>query len=124
MVRAEPLHGLELGIGFAYRVPVLDPAGYCSPFRWPSAAREWNLLYRVQWSFLSRPNGALAAWIANSDRLTIHTAQQFPFGLNGTLKIAGHWRLTAQLGSDIKGLSGMLLSLGELDLRMGVKYEL
>jgi hypothetical protein len=122
MVLAGPRRGMELGFGAAYRAPILDPTSYYSPFRWQSSASEWNLLYSVQWTFIQQPQAGLAVWIANDDPLTPHLAQQFPFGLSGDLRVSPHWRLNARLGSDIKGLSGALFSLGELDARAGISY--
>lgn len=122
MLFAMPPCRLYLGVGAAWRAPVLDPAGYWSPFRWQSPAPEWNLLYHVQWSFIRRRSLNLAIWVANDDPLTPHPAQQFPFGLLGSLKVLPHWWLDARLGSDIKGLSGGLFSLGEVDARVGVIY--
>ena len=113
---------LYLGVGAAWRAPVLDPAAYWSPFRWQSPVSEWNLLYHVQWVFIQRRSMSLEIWVANDDPLTPHPAQQFPFGLRGSLKVLPHWWLDARLGSDIKGLSGGLFSLGEVDARVGVSY--
>jgi hypothetical protein len=122
MLLVRPVRVLDLGVGAAWRAPVFDRAGYQSPFRWQSPAPEWNLLYRVQWSLIQRRRMNLAIWVANDDPLTPHPAQQFPFGLRGSLKVLPRWWLNARLGSDIKGLSGGLFSLGEVDARVGVSY--
>lgn len=124
MIAAEPLRGLEIGAGLAWRVPVFDPGGYRSPFIWVSDAPEWNYVYRLDWTFLARDRVRAALWMANLDRLTIHNPQQFPFGLRASIAARPRWRLTAQLGSDIKGLSSLLFALTELDLRLGVCGEL
>lgn len=121
-ISGRPIRGLELGLGLAWRVPVMDSTAWYSPLVWQSAAAEWNYLYRIDWTFFHRPGVELAAWITNFDRLTEHTAQQFPFGLRGVLSPHNHWRWNARLGSDIKGLSGLLFSLGELDLQIGGSY--
>jgi hypothetical protein len=122
MLLAGPVRALDLGVGAVWRVPLLNPGAYWSPFHWQSPAREWNLLYHVQWSFIHLSLANLAVWVANDDPLTPHAAQQFPFGLRGSLKVLRHWWLNARLGSDIKGLSGALFSLGELDARIGMSY--
>lgn len=125
MVRAEPLCGLELGAGAAWRAPVrgdsAEPDAYSSPFNWSSDSPEWNLLYRVRWQFLSRPRLALGAYVFNHDAFTIHNPQQVPFGVDGTYDFDERVVLYGRLGSDIKGLSGALLSLGEVSLDLGVK---
>jgi hypothetical protein len=120
MTLAAPLRRLDLGVGAAWRVPVLDPAGYRSPLRWQGPASEWNLLYRLQWAFIARPAHGLAAWIANDDRQNPATAQQFPFGLGGYLQVRPQWWLKVGIGSNIKGLSGATFSLGEVNARVGV----
>ena len=122
MVLATPLRRLELGVGAAWRVPVLDSAAYWSPLRWQGSASEWNLLYRLQWAFIERPALGLAAWIANDDRQNPATAQQFPFGLGGFLQVRPKWWLKAGIGSNIKGFSGAIYSLGEVNARVGVSY--
>ena len=122
MVLAAPLRRLELGVGAGWRVPVLDTAAYSSPLRWQGPASEWNPLYRVQWAFIERPAGGLAVWIANDDRQNPTTPQQFPFGLGGFLGAGPKWRLKASVGSNIKGLSGALFSLGEVNARVGVNH--
>jgi len=122
MVLVAPLRRLELGVGTAWRVPVLDSAAYFSPLRWQEPASEWSLLYRLQWAFIERPAMGLAAWIANDDRQNPATAQQFPFGLGGFLRIRPNWWLKAGIGSNIKGLSGAIYSLGEVNARIGVNH--
>jgi hypothetical protein len=124
MVAAEPLRGLELGAGLAWRAPIYDTANYLSPFNWSSDAPEWNWVYRLDWTFLTRDNLRAAFWFANIDRLTIHNPQQFPAGLRASYAAWPHWRLTAQLGTDIKGLSALLFAFTEMDLRLGVAGDL
>lgn len=124
MVFAEPLRGLELGIGLAWRAPIYDPEQYHSPFKWSSDAPEWNWVYRLDWTFLTRDGVRAELWLANLDRLTIHNPQQLPFGLRASYTAWQRWRLTAQIGSAIKGLSSLLFALTEFDLRFGVSGEL
>ena len=125
MVRVEPLRGLELGVGAAWRAPVTGdsarPDAYASPFNWSSDNPEWNLLYRVRWQFLSGPRLALGAYISNHDAFTIHNPQQVPFGVDGSYSLGEDVKFYGRLGSDIKGLSGALLDLGEVSLDLGVK---
>jgi hypothetical protein len=124
MVSAEPLAGLEFGLGMAWRTPVYDNTKYRSPFHWSSDAPEWNWVYRLDWKFLDRQPYQAAFWFANIDRLTIHNPQQFPAGLRASYQAWPRWRLTAQLGTDIKGLSALLFAFTEMDLRLGVAGEL
>ena len=107
----------------AWRAPVLDSTRYHSPFVWSSAVPEWNWVYNLDWTFLDRNQATLAAWVTNLDCLTIHNPQQFPFGLRAGFDIRDGWRINARLGSDIKGLSSVLFSLGELNLQVGVSRE-
>ena len=124
MVAAEPLRGLELGAGMAWRAPIYDPGQYHSPFNWSSDAPEWNLVYRLDWTFLDLDRYRAAFWFSNIDRLTIHNPQQFPAGLRASYAAWPRWRLTAQLGTGIKGLSALLFAFTEMDLRLGVAGEL
>lgn len=124
MLAAEPLRGLELGAGAAWRAPIYNPGRYHSPFSWKSEAPEWNLVYRLDWTFLDRERYEAAFWIANIDRLTIHNPQQFPAGLRASYAAWPRWHLTAQLGTAIKGLSALLFAFTEMDLRLGVTGEL
>jgi len=120
IVTAEPVRGLELAAGAAWRVPLLDAERYMSPFNWQSAVPEWNLLYRVEWTFLKRRQAEASAWMANIDRLTVHNPQQFPFGLRGAHGLGRGWSLLGNCGTAINGLSGVLLSLSEVTLEFGV----
>jgi hypothetical protein len=122
ILAVRPVRALDVELGLAYRVPLLDSAAWYSPLVWSGAAPELNYLYRLDWTFFSRPRSEIAAWVANFDRFTAHTAQQFPFGLRGAFRPDRHWRLSARLGSDIKGLSGLLLSLGEVQAELGTTY--
>ena len=124
IVAAEPLRGLELGAGMAWRAPLYDSRKYHSPFNWSSDAPEWNWVYRLDWAFLTCDRLRAAFWFANIDRLTIHNPQQFPAGLRASYAAWPSWRLTAQLGTDIKGLSALLFAFTEMDLRLGVAGEL
>lgn len=124
LVSGQPLPSLHLAAGLAWRAPVFDTAQFRSPFAWRSPAPEWNYLYRIDWRVLTRDPVTLDVWLANIDQLTVHTAQQFPFGLYGTWNFGARDLLTLRLGSDIKGLSGLLFSLGELDVRIGVAHGL
>jgi hypothetical protein len=130
MVLATPLRRrslVELGVGLAWRSPQLDPASYASPFRFTSPAAELNLLYRLNWSFLEMRRARLCFWVANDDAIHPHTAQQVPFGMEYQLvtwpSVSDQvFFLTARLGSSIKGLSGALFSLGDIEARIGVRY--
>ena len=124
MVTFEPLRRLELGIGLAWRAPIYDPDQYRSPFKWSSQAPEWNWVYRLDWTFFTRDGIQVALWSANLDRLTIHNPQQFPSGLRASYAAWSCWRLTAQIGTAIKGLSALLFRYTEMDLRLGVSGEL
>ncbi len=122
-LRIEPVPGLRLGAGIAYRAPLLDSGSYSSPFNWQSDAPELNLLYRLEWTFLCRARVNAAAYLANFDRLTMHNPQQFPFGLRGTCGLGRGWRLLGHCGTAINGLSGLMLSLSEVTLELGVQRE-
>lgn len=124
MVFTEPLRRLELGLGLAWRAPIYNPEQYHSPFEWSSDAPEWNWIYRLDWTFFTRDGIQVGLWFANLDRLTIHNPQQFPFGLRASYSAWQHWRLTAQIGTAIKGLSALLFRYTEMDLRLGVSGEL
>ena len=117
-----PLSTLDLAVGLAWRLPLFIADQYHSPFVWTSEAAELNYLYRVDWTFLRRKDLALGIWVANYDLFTIRNPAQIPFGVSSGCWAGHHCWLSARLGSDIKGLSGLLLSLGELDGQVGVLY--
>ncbi len=124
IISGRPVRSLDLGLGMAWRAPIYNPARYHSPFSWSSEAPEWNLVYRLDWAFLERERYQAAFWFANIDRLTIHNPQQFPAGLRASYQAWPRWRVTARLGTDIKGLSTLLFAFTEMDLRLGVSGEL
>jgi hypothetical protein len=127
MVHARPFSALTLGLGAAWRAPVMGdsvhPDAYSSPFNWQSDNPELNLLYDLRWRFLRGPRLGLEAYASNHDEWATHNPQQFPFGISGTWS-AGGYAICGRLGSDIKGLSGLLLSIGELRLDIGVRRAL
>ncbi len=124
MVRVRPRPGFEFGLGAAWRAPVYgdsaNPDSYSSPFNWQSDWPEWNLLYELSWRFVSSPRFGLGAYLANHDGWYLRNPQQFPFGFDADYR-NGDYLFAARLGSNIKGLSGLLFSLGELRLDLGVK---
>jgi len=123
LVTAGPTRGLELAAGAAYRAPLFAAGRYASPFNWQSPVPEWNLLYRVEWTFLRRKQAEVSAWIANVDRFTVHNPQQVPFGLRGAYNLGREWNLLGRCGTAINGLSGLILSLGEVAVEVGVQRE-
>lgn len=124
MVLARPLPSLEFGLGAAWRAPVYgdsaNPDAYSSPFNWRSDWPEWNLLYDLRWRFVNGPRFGLGAYLANHDGWYLRNPQQFPFGMDADYR-SGDYLFTARLGSNIQGLSGLLFSLGEVRLDVGVK---
>jgi hypothetical protein len=127
MVKAKPFSSLGIGVGAAWRAPVTGdsahPSAYSSPFNWQGEWPEWNLLYDLRWRFLSGPHLGLGAYISNHDAWSIRNPQQFPFGLDADYR-TGDILFTGQLGTCINGLSGLLFSLGETRLTVGVKRAL
>ncbi len=122
LITARPLAPLALGIGAAWRVPV-HGAGYRSPLAWRGASAELNLAYRLTWRFLSRDRWRAAAYVANCDGSMFRNPQQVPFGLALEYAPAARTRLTARIGSGIKGFSSILFSLAELDAHVGVTRD-
>jgi hypothetical protein len=117
---AEPLAGLRLAAGIAWRVPLFDPAHFGSPFYWQSDAPERNILYRLEWPMLGRGRWQVSGWLSNFDRFTVRNPQQFPFGLDAAVRLSPCLSVSAHAGTAINGLSGLLLSLSELNLEVGV----
>ena len=120
---AEPARGLALAAGAVYRAPAFAAGRYASPFNWQSPVPEWNLLYRVEWTFLRKKQAEASAWIANVDRFTVHSPPQFPFGLRGEYSLGREWYLLGRCGTAVNGLSGLILSLGEVAVEAGVRRE-
>lgn len=119
VVTAEPVPGLQLGFGAAWRVPLSD-GHWSSPFVWRSDWPEWNLAYRIRWRFLNLPNWRVAAFAANLDGYGMPAAQQLPVGIEVTARLKHRLSLYWRIASSIKGLSGPLISLGDADARIGV----
>jgi hypothetical protein len=115
-----PVAPLRLAVGLAYRAPVFDTVRYGSPFYWRSEVPERNLLYRVELELLHTGQWQTSAWLANFDRFTVHNPQQFPFGLDAAGRLSPCLSVSARAGTAINGLSGLLLSLSELNLEVGV----
>jgi len=122
IVDVQPMARLGLGAGAAWRCPVIGPGRYHSPFLWQSAAAELNLAYRLWWEFLNRPAASAAVYLANADRFSFHTPQQLPLGLRLSIR-RGPNTVSAQLGTALVGLSGLLLSWTELSCHLGMSRE-
>lgn len=120
MLNFQPLSKFGLGLGGAWRSPVMK--NYHSPFIWRSEIEELNLAYRLWWRFLCRSGGNAAIFLANADRFSFHNPQQLPFGVQGALTLK-RTAFTGSIGSAVNGLSGMLLSLSELELHLGVSRD-
>jgi hypothetical protein len=125
LVWVVPVLTLTLGVGVARRAPMIGSV-WASPFRWSGQAAEWNLLYELQWTLIRRRDASLheglEVWVANTDQTAPHTAQQIPFGIREKLRLTRGWFMDARIGSSIKGLSGALFSLGDVDARIGVAW--
>lgn len=124
MFDAEPLRGLELGAGIAWRAPVYSVVRYWLPHWFASDAAELNLLYHAGWRFLRRDRVTATFIVSNLDRLVVRNPQQFPFRLEASTRLAPGWRLDACCGSAVTGLSSMLVSLKEVTVELGIRHEL
>lgn len=119
----QPLRQIDLTAGLAYRVPVLKPKSHTSPFLWGSDAAEFNYLYRLDWVFLNRRAVSLSCWVSNYDEWRVRNPSQFPFGLKATYAPKSRWQLKLRAATEIKGLSGLLVSPGALTVDIGSSYE-
>uniref|UniRef100_A0A7C4CBT8 Uncharacterized protein n=1 Tax=candidate division WOR-3 bacterium TaxID=2052148 RepID=A0A7C4CBT8_UNCW3 len=122
LLSAEPLPGLQISTGMAWRVPVSGD-GWASPLRWTSEMPEWNLAYSIRWDFLRRSDWQTAFLVSNLDRLEMSAPQQFPFGLEFSLAVKPRLRLNSHLVASVKGLSGPLVTLGVINARLGVSGD-
>lgn len=118
---AEPMPGLQLGVGAAWRMPI-SAGRWSSPFCWRSDWPEWNLAYRFRWRFINVPDWKVAAFVANLDGCGMYAPQQLPFGIEMTRRLRPQLSLRSRLALSIKGMSGPLVSFGDIDARVGVTH--
>jgi hypothetical protein len=123
LVSAQPLGRLELGVGAAWRAPLLDPDRFCSPFDFRSDAPELNLVYRARWRVLAAERGNLAVGISNLAGLRIYTPHHVAVQLAGQFGLSQGWSLTGHAGTALKGLSALVFSVGEFEVAGGVVHE-
>lgn len=121
-LEAEPVPGLEAGFGLLRRVPVFGDE-YRSPLVWTGDAAEWNLLYRLRWKFVRKADWWLRAGFSSYHRYTAHSPQQFPLEADGGYRLSEEVELVARAGTAIVGYSGGLVSLHEVELTAGARYD-
>jgi len=122
VLEAGPLSGFDAGAGLVRRVPVFGDK-YRSPFVWTGDAAEWNFLYRLRWKLVRRENWWLRAGLSSYDRFTVHNPQQLPLAADGAYRLGCDLELVGLVSTAIVGYSGGLVSLHEVELHAGVRYE-
>lgn len=121
-LQARPVGSLELELGLAWRVPLLDPDNFWSPIAWSSPIPEWSGVYRLEWRFLRASGWDLSLGTASYEGLRLRNLQHFGFTLSGRRRLADGWQLAGSLGTAVKGLSGLLLSANEFSAAIGVVH--
>lgn len=119
--RAEPVGRLALEAGLARRVPLLDSAGWDSPFGWTSPVAEWNVVYGIGWRLVDRPGLRLAVSTGNREPLALRTPGLVGIRFDGEKRLGAGWAGTAGLAFELKGLSSALLEPGAVELELGVR---
>lgn len=114
------LAGLELLLGAAWRrARFVCAAGEGAGGVWS----EWALVYGVRQRVWSAARGEVFVWLANRDEFRLATPQELPFGVAGRVRLRPGLWASARLGSSLKGVSGLLFSLGGVRLGVGVQGE-
>jgi len=123
LLAASPLRPVSIRAGAAWRAPILDPDRYASPFAWRSEMPEWNLAYGAEWRFLDCPGLAASAAVSNLAPTRFYNPQHVAIRLEGSLRLDPAWRLALRLGTAVKGLSAMLLSVNEFTAEVGMSHD-
>ncbi len=111
------LRGLELELGAAWRRARL--AGQGARGVWS----EWALVYGLRRRVWSAARGEVFVWLANRDEFRLATPQELPFGVAGRVRLRQGLWACGRIGSGLKGVSGLLFSLGGVRLALGVQGE-
>lgn len=123
LATARPLDRVELGIGAAWRAPLVDPEDYWSPFRFRSEAAEFNLVYRARWRALATRRGGLVVGLSNLDGLRLYTPHHVALQVDGRYDFRRGWSLIGHAGTALKGLSALIFSVGEFEASLGVEHD-
>jgi hypothetical protein len=122
-IEAGPVYGLDAGLGLVHRVPVFGDR-YWSPLVWSGGAAEWNFLYRLRWKFIQREKWWLRAGISSYDRYAAHNPQQFPLEADGAYRLQDDLEIVARFATAVIGYSGGTVTFHEVEINVGVKYQL
>ncbi len=118
-----PQPGLVIGLGICRRYPVYDSTSFTRPWVWHSPVPEWNIIYHLEWRFLSKPHFNVGVGLKNLHDLTFYNPQQFPFYINASYRLLPCWRLSARVMTAVNGFSTALASITGIETEIGVRYE-
>ena len=123
-----PLSTVSLTLGYSYRAPQFNGMGIQS-FTWVSSTAEWGPLYRFQWRFFGSPlleSGALGASVLiwNYDRMRLETADNIHFSIIPEYRVAPTVSIQGMATTAVKGFSGAVVSWDQVNLALGLKYDL
>jgi hypothetical protein len=117
-----PLRTLHLGAGIAYRAPRFGD-GFASPFAWDTDMPEWNMVYELDWTFLSIAPVDAILTVSNVDLLQMSAPSLVPLQVSAKAGLVPDWDLLFRCGTGIKGLSSLLLSVSQVTAELGVRHE-
>ncbi|NOY36138.1 MAG: hypothetical protein GXO83_01020 [Chlorobi bacterium] len=113
--------GIHTGMG--YRSPDFADQKVHSPFDWTHETDELFPLFNLSWQFMNRNQHMLTFITGNYFFMNFRTIDHWMFGLDGAYTLSPAVQLRLQLISAVKGISGFVFSINEIQANAGIKIR-
>ena len=123
MINFLPSGFLVLSAGMGYRSPDLADRRFHSPFDWDHDMNEVYPLFNLAWTFLHLDRFNAGFFTGNYYYLNLKTLDHIMLGVNGGYRIKDELFLKMQIITALKGVSGFVFSVNELQANAGLQIS-
>ncbi len=118
-----PLKRLILSLGMGYRTPDLAGKRFHSPFDWNHEMNEAYPLFNLAWTFVDRNGFRADLFTGNYYYMNFRSLDHIMFGVDGGYRIKRNIGLRLQVLTAVKGVSGFVFSVNEMQINGGVQIH-
>ena len=120
--RFNPFWFFNALFGVSYRAPLFGGTSFWESFHWPWQNAEINTIYRVEFQLIHTSEYGFSVAMWNYDHMRLYNWDHFHFGAQGSYRIDPKTALSLSASTALKGMSGVILSLSEFELGLGLSY--
>ncbi len=121
LVHFLPVKQLVLGVGMGYRSPELSGRKVHSYFDWNHEMNEFYPLFNLSWHCLTINKFGATLFAGNYYYLNFRTLDHLLFGVDTAYEINGQIQFDLRVLTAVKGVSGFVFNVNELQINGGVK---